>query len=292
MSLFIMSLVVFALSRMTGNLALVLLPETATPAERQAFTIEEGLNRPLVVQYFIWTGNALHGNLGNSVEGGIPVTTELADAIPNSAELALAGFVVSLLIGIPGGIYAAFRHGTGFDHFSRLFATIGLAVPSFWLGIMLIMVFAVRFHVLPAGGKQGPASIVLPALTLGLVTGAGVLRITRSSMLEVLDKDYIKIARIKGVSETAVLWSHALKNAAPVVMTYGGLVLFTLLTGTIVVEEVFAWPGVGTLLFNSVSLRDFPTVQAGVLLVTLVYLIGNFLVDVGYAVLNPRVHFS
>ena len=292
LSLIFMSLVVFALSRAAGDPVAVLLPETATIEERQAFRAEQGLDKPIPTQYLLWASKAVRGDLGRSVLAGIPVTEMLRERIAGSAELAFSGLLVSLLVGVVGGVYSAARHKSRFDYLARVFASMGQSMPSFWLGIMLILVFGVWLHILPAGGADEPTSIILPALTLGLVTGAGVLRLTRSSMLEVLDKEYIKVARIKGLSETEILWKHALKNAAPVVLTYAGLILFALLTGTIVVEQVFGWPGIGSLLFNSVFSRDFPVVQGGVLLVTLVYLIGNFLVDIGYAVLNPRIQLA
>jgi peptide/nickel transport system permease protein len=291
-SLIAMSMLIFVLSRLTGDPAVVLMPDIASPADRQAFRVEMGYDKPSYMQYLVWVWKVMHGDLGMSLAHHLSVAEILSQRISASLELAAAGFAFSLAIGIPIGIYAAAYHNSKFDLVARLFAIFGQAIPGFWLGLILIMIFGVWLQILPAGGRTDVTSVILPAITIGWVTAAGTMRLTRSSMLEVLNTDYVKLARIKGVSETAILWKHALKNAAPVIMTYAGLILFLLLTGTIVTETVFAWPGVGSLMLDAVMQRDFPVVQGAVLFITAIYLLGNLGIDVCYALLNPRVRYS
>ena len=292
-SLFVMSIIIFVLSRLPDDAAFVLLPDDAQPGQLDQITKELGLDKPLVVQYGIWLWNAFQGDLGNSTSRpALKVTEVVAQKIPNTFKLAGAGYIISLGIGIPIGIYAAAWRGKPFDLASRLFAVLGQAIPGFWLGILLIMTFGVWWPVLPAGGAGGLKHMILPAITIGWVTTAGVMRLTRSSMLEVLDSEYVKLARIKGVSERSVMWKHGLKNAALPVVTYAGLILILFVTGIVITETIFAWPGLGRMMFQAVISRDFPVMQGGVLFITSVYLFGNLLVDIFYAFLNPRIRYA
>ena len=292
-SLFVMSIIIFVLSRLPDDAAFVLLPDDAQPGQLDQITKELGLDKPLVVQYGIWLWNVFQGDLGNSTSRpALKVTEVVAQKIPNTFKLAGAGYIISLGIGIPIGIYAAAWRGKPFDLASRLFAVLGQAIPGFWLGILLIMTFGVWWPVLPAGGAGGFKHMILPAITIGWVTTAGVMRLTRSSMLEVLDSEYVKLARIKGVSERSVMWKHGLKNAALPVVTYAGLILILFVTGIVITETIFAWPGLGRMMFQAVISRDFPVMQGGVLFITSVYLFGNLLVDIFYAFLNPRIRYA
>ncbi len=287
-----MSLFIFLLVRLTGDPADVLLPLDAGPDRYQQFYHEYGLDKPLPQQYAIWMGKLLTGDFGVSAARRVPVSQLIMERFPLTLQLAAAGFLVTVLFGLPLGIYSAAWKDGPLDNAARVFAAIGQAVPIFWLGIILILIFSVQLGWLPAGGRGGLESLILPAVTMGWFTTAGLLRVTRSAMLEVLSSDYVKLARIKGVSETKVLWKHALKNAALPIITFGSLIFFTFITGTIVTETVFAWPGLGTLVVQAVLNRDYAVVQVVVLFISAAYLLGNFVVDVLYFYINPRLRFS
>lgn len=292
-SLFAMSLFIFLLVRLTGDPGKVLLPLDATPDQFAYLSQQLGLDKPLPEQYVIWIGKMLRGDFGESAARHVPVAQLLAERVPNTLALAGAGFSVTLFFGLTLGVYSAAKKGGKVDLIARVFGILGQSVPIFWLGLLLIMLFAVQLRLLPAGGKgDGLASFVLPAITIGWFTTAGLMRVTRSAMLEVLSSDYIKLARIKGVRPSAVLWTHALKNAALPVLTYAGLILFGLVTGSIITETVFAWPGLGTMVVAAVVNRDFNVVQVVVVLISAVYIMGNLAIDVLYAFLNPRIRFG
>ena len=291
-SLLAMSLIVFFLARLSGDPINVILAEDASTAHRAEVRKALHLDDPLYVQYGVWLWGAVRGDLGESHTRGAAVTEMLGQRIPATLQLAGASFLVSLVIGLPIGIYAAAWRGSPFDILARLFAVLGQAVPPFWLGLILMLVFGVWLQILPVAGKSGFTSIIMPAVTLGWLATAGIMRLTRSSMLETLDTEYVKLARIKGVGEGRVLWKHALKNAGLPVLTYTGLVFFFLVSGTIIVETVFAWPGVGQLTFQATVRRDFNVVQGAVLFITAVYLVGNLFLDIAYAYLNPRIRYG
>lgn len=291
-SMIALSVLIFLLARITGDPALILLPDDAPLEQRQKLRAELHLDQPLYVQYGIWIWDVVRGDLGSSTSRHTKVSDLLSQRIPNTLQLAAAGFFVTMFIGVPVGIYAAARRGSSFDLIARFIAVFGQAVPGFWLGIILILVFGVWLRVLPVGSGKGFLSLILPAFTIGWVSTAGIMRVTRSSMLEVLDSEYVKLARIKGVSEGLVLWKHALKNVGLPLLTYAGLILFTFVSGTIVTETVFAWPGVGSLVYQAVLQRDFPVLQGAVLFISAVYLFGNLLIDLAYAFLNPRIRYG
>lgn len=212
--------------------------------------------------------------------------------LPNTLQLGFAAMAISIVIGLPIGIYAAVHRGTRWDGVARLFAVLGQSMPSFWLGVLLILIFAVVLGVLPPGGKESATSIILPAFSMGYLTTAAIMRLTRSSMLDVLNAEYIKLARIKGLSETKVIWKHALKNSLIPVITFS-VVLFTLFLGAAVVTEtVFAWPGLGSLILDGVRTRDYPLIQGGVVVFSAIYIMANLLVDILYGYLDPRIRLT
>lgn len=292
LSLLIMSLIVFVMARLTGDPLNVLLPENATEEDRAALAAHLGLDKPLPTQYFIFIGNALHGDFGRSVKNRYPAAELVFDRFPATLELAMLAIAIAIIIAIPIGVQSAVRRGTILDAVGRVIAVLGQSTPIFWLGLMLMLFFAVMLHLVPTSGRSGPESYLLPALTMGWYPAAGFMRLVRSSMLDVLDSEYIKMARIKGVSEMAVVWKHGLKNAAIPVLTYMGVIFPHLVGGAVITETVFAWPGVGRLALEAVFFYDFPVVQLVVLLMTAIYIFANLGVDVIYAYLDPRIRYG
>jgi peptide/nickel transport system permease protein len=289
LSMLVVISIVFFLTRLSGNPVLLLLDVNATERDQEILTRHLGLDKPLPMQYAIYVKNIAMGDFGNSVLTRRPVTEHIWERLPATVELGLVAMVMSIAIGIPLGMYSAVRRGGVTDTAARVFAVLGQSVPAFWLGLMLILFFGVVLGVLPAGGRGGLQHLILPAFTLGYFTSAAILRLTRSSMLEVLGSDYIKFARLKGLHEQVVLWKHGLKNALLPVTTFAVLLFVQFLGGAVVTETVFAWPGLGRLILESITTRDYPIVQAGVLVLSSLYLVGNLLVDLLYSYLNPRI---
>ena len=289
LSMLVVISIVFVLTRMSGNPVNLLLDVNASQRDHEILMHHLGLDQPLAVQYGIYVKNILVGDFGRSVLTRRPVTEHIWERLPATIELGVVAMFMSVLIGIPLGMYSAVRRGGVLDGGARVFAVLGQSMPTFWLGLMLILLFAVLLGVLPAGGRGGIEHIVLPAFTLGYFTSAAILRLTRSAMLEVLGSDYIKFARLKGLHEQVVLWKHGLKNALLPVVTFAVLLFVQFLGGAVVTETVFAWPGLGRLILESITTRDYPIVQAGVLVLSGLYLAGNLFVDVLYSYLNPRI---
>jgi peptide/nickel transport system permease protein len=289
LSMLVVISIVFFLTRLSGNPVHLLLDVNASERDQEILMRHLGLDRPLAVQYGIYVKNILAGDFGSSVLTRRPVTEHIWERLPATVELGFVAMFMSVLIGIPLGMYSAVRRGSMGDRAARIFAVLGQSMPAFWLGLMLILLFGVVLGVLPAGGRGGLAHLVLPAFTLGYFTSAAILRLTRSSMLEVLGSDYIKFARLKGLHEQVVLWKHGLKNALLPVVTFAVLLFVQFLGGAVVTETVFAWPGLGRLILESITTRDYPIVQAGVLVLSALYLTGNLMVDVLYSYLNPRI---
>ncbi len=285
------SIFVFALAHKSGDPRTVLLTEYATKEQWDAWGRRWGLDKPLVVQYGLWLGRALTGDLGDSIRELRPVRKVIQERIPATLQLAAGAFTFSLVVGIPLGVLSAVKRGTVWDYAGRTFALFGQALPPFWLGIMLILLFAVRIDWLPTSGRGGVNHYILPSITLGWLTAAGILRIIRSAMLEVLASEYVKLARAKGVSTRGVVWKHAFRNAMLAPLTFGGLILAAFVTGAVVTETVFAWPGLGRLAVQSVTNNDFSTMTGVVLLFTVVYLAINTAVDVLYAYIDPRIRY-
>ena len=287
------SLMVFFVPRIAGNPLDLLLPMQATEQQYKAAEQRLGLDRPVVEQYLRFVGSSLQGNLGESIKSGLPVGRMIAERLPNSLALAAIALAMSLLVSIPLGVLAAARRGTVFDAGARLLAVLGQSVPQFWLGLMLILLFSIELDWLPAWGTGSWLHYLLPGFTLGAgIVTAGMTRLLRSSMIDVLDSDYVKLARIKGVDEGVVIWKHALKNAIMPVITFGG-VYFALLVGmAVVVETVFAWPGLGRLSYEAVLWKDFPVIQGVVLVIAAIVLAVNLLVDVLYAYVDPKIRLQ
>jgi peptide/nickel transport system permease protein len=275
--------------RITGDPAKLMLPDTATAADIARLQARLGLDRPLLEQYFLYLGQLVRGDMGEAVRLRASVGDLILQRLPATVELALSGLAIALLVGIPLGIYSAYYRGRPLDRVVRGLATVGMSAPSFWVGLLLILLFAVTFRLVPAGGHGKLENLVLPAIAVSIVPIAALTRLLRSSMLEVLGSDYVKFLRIKGVSDTEILWKHGLRNAGLTTLTYIGVVTAGLLTGSLVTELVFTWPGIGLLVAQSIEGRDFTVVQGVVTLISIVYIVVNLLVDVLYTVLNPRL---
>jgi ABC-type dipeptide/oligopeptide/nickel transport system permease component len=291
--LFGVSIVVFGIVRfIPGDPAQIMAGQAATREVVEQIRNTLGLDRPVPLQYALFLRGAVRGDLGKSIYNGAPVREELGQRFPRTIRLAFAGILVSCLIGVPVGILSAVRHSTWIDSTAMVFALVGVSMPLFWLGLNLILVFAVRLHWLPAIGYETPQHLILPAITLGLGSAALVARMTRSAMLEVLRQDYVRTARAKGAAPRRVVNYHALRNALIPVVTVIGLQLGNLLSGAVLTESVFAWPGVGRLLVEAVLTRDYPIIQGSILLVATSFVALNLAVDLLYAFLDPRIRYD
>jgi len=253
---------------------------------------ELGLDQPIYVQYFRWLINVFHGDLGYSHRTDRPVLDEILTRLPATTQLALAGMLVSLIIAIPVGIISATRQYSAVDNLSMFGALLGVSMPNFWLGLLLILLFSVQLGWLPVFGRGNISHIILPAITLGTGMAAITARLVRSSMLEVLKQDYLRTARAKGLSEWVVIGKHGLKNAFIPVITILGLQFAALLEGTVIVEVIFAWPGMGRLLVDAIFARDFPLILGCILFIGVIVVVANLLVDISYAYLDPRIKYG
>lgn len=299
--LFGVLIVVFALVQLVpGDPVRIALGTRYTPEAYEALRTASGLDRPLIVQFFSYLGHALTGDLGVSFRNGDPVTATLLDRLPATVSLGLVGIVFALLIAVPAGIWAALREGRVSDAIVRVTSQFGVSVPDFWLGILLIALFSSTLGWLPTSGYRplfdDPAGwlrhIILPGLTVGLVAAAIMTRYIRSAVLEVASMGYVRTARSKGLAPRVVTLRHTVRNALIPVLTITGIQLATILGGVIVVEVVFAWPGLGRLVYNAVAARDYPVIQGAVLLMAALFLLINLIVDVLYAVVDPRIRLS
>jgi ABC-type dipeptide/oligopeptide/nickel transport system permease component len=288
-TLLLTSVIVFTLARTSGNPADLVLPQEATQADRQAYAERMGLDGPLIVQYAIFLRNALQGDFGISLRTRQPATKLVFERVGRTLKLATAGLILALLISIPLGVFAATHRGRVWDKASVVFALLGQSIPSFWLGIVLVLVFSIKLNWLPTSGVGTWKHYVLPALVLGWGMSAGIVRLLRSGMLEVLGAEYIKLARAKGLSEGKVVWKHALRNAVIPVVTFVGFMYGVIIASAVVVEVVFGWPGLGLLAYESTLWRDFPVLQLTVLLYTFIIVFINLLVDLSYGLIDPRV---
>ncbi|MDR7549303.1 MAG: ABC transporter permease [Armatimonadota bacterium] len=291
--IFGVAFVVFAMVRIVpGDPAQIIAGETATKEFVEAIRKDLGLDRPLMEQFVTFMASLVRGDLGRSIRSKAPVSEELWARIPNTVRLTVAGLVVAVSVGVTAGVVSAIRPYSVVDSAVMLVALLGLSMPVFWSGLMLILIFAVRLGWLPAVGTETLAHLVLPAITVGMATAAIIARMTRSSMLEVLRSDYIRTARAKGLAEPVVVTRHALRNALIPVITVVGLQTGTLLSGAVLTESVFAWPGIGRLLVEGILARDYPIVQAAVLVVALAFVLVNLAIDVLYAAVDPRIHYE
>lgn len=315
------SMLVFGFLRMIpGDPALIMLGERATQENINRVREQLGLNKPLHQQYLTFLGNALRGDLGTSILRQEPVSQQIVHRFPATLELTLAAILIALVVGIPAGIISAVRRGTWFDTVSMLVALTGVSMPIFWLGLMLIFLFSVVLHLLPTGGRltagmeftpitnlllldavlrgdpriffQALRHLALPALALGTIPMAIIARMTRSAMLEVLSQDYVRTARAKGLKEGTVVIRHALRNAWLPIITVVGLQVGRLLSGAILTETVFSWPGIGRWLIDAIYARDYPIVQGVTLFIAIIFVAVNLIVDILYALVDPRIRFN
>lgn len=295
------TLIVFSMSRLQGDPRYLFLASGYTTQEQwDAWGKEFGLDKPLPIQYFIWLGKAMTGDFGKSLKSGYESTEMLRIFAPASLQLGIAAWVFVLITGVPLGVLSAVKRGSLWDLMGRTFAVFGQALPPFWLGIMLILIFAVQLEWLPPGtrGDDDESIIarlryfVLPAVTLGWLASAGLMRLVRSSMLEVLDSEFVKLARAKGVGNTTLIWKHALKNSLIPPLTFSALIMAAFIAGTVVTETVFAWPGLGFMTVQAIINNDFPVMTTAVMVFTILYVMTVFIVDVLYAFIDPRIRYS
>jgi len=291
-TLFILSLTIFTVIRLTGDPVTLLAEPGARTEDLARVRAEWGLDRPWPVQYLAFVKNVLTGQLGKSFNYEMPVSTLYFQRLPNSLELALAATLISFFIGIPAGIVSAVRVNSVWDNFGKIVALLGLSVPGFWLGLVLILVFSVWLHWLPTSGQGGWQHLIMPALALGWYFAASLLRLTRSSMLEVLRSEYIKLARLKGLPGYVVLAGHAFKNALIPVLTLAGVNLVVMINAAVIIEVIFAWPGIGRLLYEGIFQRDFPLVQGVVMEAGIMIVVINLIIDLLYAYIDPRIRLT
>jgi peptide/nickel transport system permease protein len=288
-TLFVTVTIVFLVGRISGSPADVILPQSSTPAERAALIQRFGFDQPMHIQYVRYLGQLAQGDLGESIRYRVPVMEVIGPRAGNSARLAMVAITITLLLAIPLGVAGAVRRGTWIERAALFLAVLGQSVPPFVLGVLLILVFGVWWQVLPPGGMESWTAYILPAVTMAWFISAGVVRLVRSSMLEVLDSEYVKLARAKGVPERTVIWRHAFANAAIPVTTFIGLMFGVILTAGVTVEVIFAWPGLGQLTYDSILARDYPLTQAAITISAALVILINFLVDMLYLALDPRV---
>ena len=286
------TIIVFAASRSTGDVALMLLPRNATQEQIHAMHVKLGTDKPIPVQYVIWVKNALHGDFGKSINYDRSTMEIIAARIPTTLTLGLTAFLIGNGLGILFGILSATRRNKLLTGTTTVFGLLGQAMPNFWIGIILIMLFGVKLHWLPTSGIGGIKKLIMPAFALSWFSIAFVMRITRSAMLDVLDSDYIKTARSKGNPEWLVVWKHALKNAAMPIVSMAGMQLAFLIGGAVFIETVFRRPGIGVLMIDSINNRDYPVTVAIVLIVTVSIILINLLVDILYVFIDPRIKYD
>ena len=292
------TIIIFAASRVLGDPTVLLLPEEGyglDSAELEKARQRLHLDKPVPLQYAFWVGDLLQGDLGQDLGDRHPISTKLRDKLPPTLQLGFAGYILATLIGIPLGVLSAIKRGSVWDMGGRAFALLGQSLPAFWIAILSILVFAVWLEWLPAGTQGEGFSIkhyILPTLTLAWLPAAGYLRLMRSSMLEVLDSEYVKLARAKGVGVNTIIWKHAFKNAAIAPLTFSGLVLAGFITGSVSVEVVFGWPGIARLAVEAVQTNNLTTISVITLMFTLIYVVANFVVDVIYGMIDPRIRYS
>lgn len=290
-TLIVISMVVFALARASGDPVMLMAPAQASLEDIEALRQYLGLDKSLPEQYWVFVKNVAKGDLGESIRTRRPVATIIGERLPYTVQLGLTAIFIGIFVSLILGVTASRSRGTWIDSLVKFIAILGQALPSFWLAIVAIQIFAVSLKWLPTSGTGGPDHFILPVLTMSFFMLPIMTRLIRSSMLEVLDSEYVKLARIKGLSETLVIWKHALRNAIIPLLTATGITFATIITGAVIIETVFAWPGIGRLIAEAVVGRDFPVTQAVVLLVAVVVLGVNLVVDILYAYVDPRIRY-
>jgi peptide/nickel transport system permease protein len=291
LTILLVMFVVFVAARVAGDPVTLLVDFDATQEDIDELKGELGLNDPLPVQFVDFVGDAMRGDFGTSFRTSRPAMDEVIERVPASVQLALLSLVFAIAISIPLGVLAAITRGSSLDVFARFLALVGQAAPNFWVGLMLIFFFSVRLHWLPTGGRGGFDHMILPAITLGTAGAASLARLTRSAMLDVLNSDYVTMARAKGLPRRTVIFKHALRNAMIPVVTILGLRIGTLVSGSVIVETIFAWPGVGRLIIQAINVSDFPVVQAAILLTASAVVFANLLTDIAYMFIDPRIRY-
>jgi ABC-type dipeptide/oligopeptide/nickel transport system permease component len=291
-TLLFLTVLVFLLSRATGDPLNTLVPSDAAPGQREAIAAQLGLDKPLYQQFVIYVGDLLQGDLGESFTHRAPVSELFGDRIFNSLAMVLPAIVIVMIVGPILGLIGATSRFTAVRKAVMIFATLGIAVPVFWLGLVLVRIFAVQLGWLPTSRMGDWTHYVLPVISLSLLLIAGMMRLVRSSMLDSLSRDYIKLARVKGASERSVRWKHAMRNSLSPAVAFLGVYLSALVTGTIVLEKVFAWPGVGLLLYDAVVARNYPLVQGIILITAFMVVVVNAIFDVIQAYLDPKVRLG
>ena len=292
LALFTLVVLVFMSVRISGDPTHFLLSAEASTEDRLALRHALGLDKPVIDQFVIYISNAVQGDLGDSFSHRRPVIDILVERLPATFQLAIAAMLVSVAVGVPLGVWTAVRKGSLADRLVQVTAIVGMSAPAFWVGIMLITLFGGVLRWLPTHGRDGPEHLILPVVTLSFFLVASMIRLTRSSMLEVLNSEFVKFARMRGLSRSRTVWKHALKNALIPVITFAGIMLASLLNGTVVVESVFGWPGVGTVALQAVEERNFPLLQGAVLLSGFLYITTALIVDLMYAYVDPRIRES
>jgi peptide/nickel transport system permease protein len=293
LAIWVMSLIVFSLARVTGNPLDVMLPLEAGPEEYERVSKHWGLDQPLYIQYAIFLSKAVRGDFGNSWKWhGYSAMGLVGQRLPATLQLAGFALFISIVIALPIGVMAAVMKGTAWDSVAKIIALLGQSLPGFWLGIVLMWIFAVHLGWFPTSGRGGLQYMILPAITLGWFQVAVLMRLVRSSMLEVLDSEFVKLTRIKGVPEWKVIWKHCLRNASIAPLTFFAIIAGVLMTGSVVTESVFSWPGTGLLVVDAVRARDFQVVQAVVIVFSGIFIFTNLMVDILYAYIDPRIRFQ
>jgi peptide/nickel transport system permease protein len=293
LTIFLISTIVFFIIRIIpGDPALVVAGMDATPEAIAAIRAKLGTDQPLSAQFVQWLWNVVRFEFGTSLISGQPVTKLVFQRFPLTLSLAILGILISILIAIPLGVLSAVKRWSAWDYTGMAFSQIGMAIPSFWLGIMLLLIFAVKIPIFPLFGSGGIVHLILPAISLGIARAAIILRLTRASMIEELSKEYVITARAKGLTERMVKYKHALKNALLPVITITGIQLGYMLGGAIITEQIFSLPGLGRLFLTGIYQRDFPLIQGGVVFVAIIFSLINFTVDILYSVLNPRIRIE
>ena len=289
LTLLVVSLIIFVMSRAAGDPRHVFLDDYSTQEDWDALTITLGLDKPYYQQYGMFLADTLRGKFGESIKEGRPSMEIIIERIPATFQLGLMAFAFSVILGVPLGILSAVKRGTILDMCGKMIALVGQSAPVFWLGIMLMFFFAVKLEWLPPYGRDNPTAVILPAVTLGWFYAAANMRLLRSAMLDVMDSEFVKLARAKGVSNNGVIWKHALRNALIPVLTFAGITLGNLVTGSLVVETVFAWPGLGQLAIKALFANDYPLLQAVIMVFTLMYVSAALMVALMYAYIAPRI---
>ena len=289
----VVSVIAFALGHAGGNPLDAILPDDADAQVRADLEEFWGINKPLHEQYFTYVWNAVRGDFGDSFKyPNFTVAELISDRFVATIQLAGAGILVAVVIGLPVGVLTATYRDTVFDWTGKVVALLGQSLPVFWLGIVLMWIFAVQLDWFPTSGKGGIKHLILPAVAIGWFQVAAMLRLVRSSMLDVLDSEYVKLARIKGLPERKIIWKHCLRNAAIAPLTYFAITLGSLMVGSVSIETVFQWPGLGFLLFNAARSSDYALLQGIMLTFTTIYIVANLLVDIAYAYLDPRIRYT